>query len=511
MDLNNNAYIKKLGFSKDPFLSTNADKEELLSRYFIAPDYYDDIWGDPLAPSPAIVFGPRGSGKTAQKNMIESRNYDIESILTISYTEHDLSKISSIDQITLDYHLEYLNRLLLVSVFAKLRATDRFTLTHLFNFRKRQYLYALAKRYLKNTPFSFHRNAINSLKTLEDLSVDVWESFKKPISALVKSITKSKGVEVDITGIAENPKDNVSNKENFAVILDYLKALGYQAVYILIDKVDENDLTGGNNPEDSFKFIAPLLKNLEVLETDGVAFKFFLWDALKNDFAKYGRPDRVFSYYLEWNDEQLEEMLCNRVRTFSDNKILSFAELLEDPYDLTKIILFSQGSPRDCIRLCKRIVSEQERSDAAKLKLSRSAVERGIKIFTEVKCRELISNTKAMSTLRKYSRTTIDLEKLVERRLAYTISQARDLLSEWLNYGILAKIGSYRKTMPNKEERSFIQYAFNDIRIAKYCCPNLNVEKFYERKTRACANCDKVYIRDFDLKGWMCPRCSVSN
>ncbi len=509
--MNNNGYIKKLGFKKDPFLSTNADKEELLSEYFIAPDYYDDIWGDPLSPSPVIVFGPRGSGKTAQKNMIESRNSKIDSILTVNYTDHDLSTINNIDEITLDYHLEYLNRLLLVSVFANINKVDGFTLATMFSFKKRQYLYKLAKRYLTNTPFSFHRNAINSLKTLEDLGVDVWDSFKKPINTLVKSLSKAKGAEIDLSEVSIAKKENISNKENFGVILDYLKILGYEAVYILIDKVDENDLTGGNNPEDSFKFIAPLLKNLEILETDGVAFKFFLWDELKIYFAKYGRPDRVFSYYLEWSNTQLEEMLNNRVKTYSDGFVETFASLLQEPSDLKKILFFSQGSPRDCIRICKRIISEQERSNNTMLKLSEATIERGIKIFTKEKSQSLIPDSKTLTVIRKYSLTTVNLLKLIEKRLAYNESHSRELLKVWIDYGILIKIGSLRIENPGSESKSYIQYVFNDLRIAKYACPNLSIEKFLIKKIKSCENCGNIYLRDFDLRKWICPKCSEKN
>lgn len=510
--MDNNGYVKLLGFAKDPFLSTNADKEDLLSKYFIAPDYYDEIWGDPINPSPTIIYGPRGSGKTAQKNMIEFRNSSYKNILTINYTEHDLADVGSIDNITLDYHLEYLNRLLLVSVFANINNIDSFTLANLFTFDKRQYLYKLAKRYLSKTPFSFHQNAIRSLKTIEDLGIDIWDSLSRPISTLINSIGKKEtGLDIDLSGISSKKERNIKNKENFTVILSYLKVLGYDSIYILIDKVDENELTGGNNPEDSFKFIAPLIKNLEILETGGVAFKFFLWDELKQYVAKYGRPDRIFSYYLEWSNEQLIEMLNNRVKTYSEGKIIAFTNLLEDVTDLNKIILFSQGSPRDCIRICKRIISEQERINNMICKIGTEAVERGIKIFTKEICQSIITEPKSLSILGKYSMTTVDLIKLVERRLAYSETLARELLNEWRNYGILEKIGNFQITSTGNENKSYIQYVLNDMRIAKYACPNLTIANFIKKKVKSCSYCGRIYTRDFDQKEWLCPRCSNKN
>lgn len=59
-------YIEFLGFNENPFQYTNADNESnLLDKYFIAPDYFEDVWGDPDSPASNIIYAPRGGGKTA--------------------------------------------------------------------------------------------------------------------------------------------------------------------------------------------------------------------------------------------------------------------------------------------------------------------------------------------------------------------------------------------------------------------------------------------------------------
>ena len=120
-------YLNKLGFVVDPFQHSNADKEvRYLGEYFIAPDYFDSIWGDPDNPVPNIIYAPRGSGKTAQKVMLEHRAREYNNIIYINYTSHDLSEYESIDQITQEYHLKYLNQLLLISFL------DRFVQNELY-------------------------------------------------------------------------------------------------------------------------------------------------------------------------------------------------------------------------------------------------------------------------------------------------------------------------------------------------------------------------------------------
>ena len=288
-------YLLNLGFEINPFQFSNADKEiDYISDYFIKPDYFEDIWGNPYAPVSSIVYAPRGAGKTAQRIMIEKRSKQSPDILTIAYTNHDLTEFKSIDEVGLTYHLTYLNRLLLLAFFKRVQDPD-FQFDFTFSFTERQFLYKVARIYLFDTPASFPNQAISSLKTVEDYAVDIWKGFKEPIADVIRQITKGKGVEIDISTIDIDKKLQLSHKDNFINIIELLKKTGYNSILILIDKVDEQSLTG-NNPEASFKLISELIKDLELLEIASVSFKFFLWDALKQYTVITARPDRVFSY-----------------------------------------------------------------------------------------------------------------------------------------------------------------------------------------------------------------------
>jgi hypothetical protein len=42
---------------------SNADKEvDIIDAYFIKPDYFEDVWGNPYNPVSNIVYAPRGGG-----------------------------------------------------------------------------------------------------------------------------------------------------------------------------------------------------------------------------------------------------------------------------------------------------------------------------------------------------------------------------------------------------------------------------------------------------------------
>lgn len=501
-------FINNLGFETNPFQYSNADKEvEYLNDYFIYPDYFEDVWGNPYNSVSNIVYAPRGGGKTAQRIMIEKRAKDTSDVLAITYTNHDLSKFKKIEDINLEYHLIYLNRLLLISFFNRINDID-FNFNYTFTFSERQYIYKLARIYLYDTPASFPSQAIHSLKTMEDYAMDLWKEFKVPIANVIKQISKNKGFEIDLSNIEIDKKLELSHKNNLFNIIELLKKSGYNSIYILIDKVDEQSLTG-NSPEASFSLISDLIKDLELLETPNLSFKFFLWDALKPYTVAAARPDRVFSYNLNWTWSQIVEMLSKRVKAFSKGKIRNFESLFDNRKSLGRIVLFSELSPRDCIRICNRVLSEQFKENHNSKTFSETAVNRSIELFCREKGQELIVNSTNLKHLTKTNKVSFTIEELVTAKVAADSPAIRNIINPWTTAGFLKKIGLVER----KNAKSVNEYAFQDIRLAFLATPTLNLDQFIELKVRRChiSTCKTFYYRDFDRKPYNCPECNTEN
>ncbi|UVD79379.1 hypothetical protein NWE55_14805 [Myroides albus] len=501
-------FIHNLGFNINPFQYSNADKEvDHLDSYFIKPDYFEDVWGDPYNPVSNIIYAPRGGGKTAQRIMIEKRTKLSTDILAITYTNHDLSEFKKIDEVNLQYHLIYLNRLLLLSFFNRVN-DEKFDFNSIFSFKERQYIYKLARIYLYDTPASFPNQAIQSLKTLGDYAVDLWKGFKEPITNIIKQISKNKGLEIDLSKIEVDKKLEMSHKDNTFNIVDLLKKCNYNSIYILVDKVDEQNLTG-NNPSASFLLIKDLIKDLELLETPNLSFKFFLWDALKPYTVEAARPDRVFSYDLRWTWGQIIEMLSKRVEAYSHGKITNFESLFNNRKSLGRIILFSELSPRDCIRICNRILSEQFKEDPNSLIFSEIVVDRSIEQFCKEKASELIINPTNLKHLTKTNRVSFTIEELVVSKVASDSAAIRNIINPWTTAGYLKKIGLVQR----KNAKSVNEYAFQDIRLAFTATPALSVDDFTKTKVRRCktTTCKTIYYRDFDKKEYECPECNTKN
>lgn len=499
-------YIAKLGFEINPFQFSNADKEvEHLGSYFIKPDYFEDVWGNPYSPVPSIVYAPRGAGKTAQRIMVEKRAKEATDILTISYTNHDLTQFKSIDDVDLTYHLTYLNRLLLLAFFKRIEKAE-FNFDFTFSFNERQYLYKIARIYLYDTPASFPNQAVTSLKTIEDYAIDIWKGFKEPIINVIKQISKSKGLEVDLAKIEIDKKLQLSHKDNFINIIELIKKTGTESIFILIDKVDEQSLTG-NNPEASFKLISELIKDLELLEIPGISFKFFLWDALKQYATISARPDRVFSYDLMWEWDQIRDMVNKRVNAYSNGAISSFQDLFRNKNLFNRIILFSELSPRDCIRICNRVLSEQFKKNPEAILFEDDVVNLAINHFCQEKGSELITNTSNLNHLKKTNRVSFTIEELVVNKVAADSPAIRNIINPWTTAGYLKKIGLvYRKNA-----KAVNEYAYHDIRLAYLSCPALEMNTFIRNKIRRCSleTCKTIFYRDFDKKTYNCPTCNT--
>lgn len=501
-------YLDAIGLENNPFQFYNADKEvDLISNYFIKPDYFEDIWGDPYNPVSNIVYAPRGGGKTAQRIMVEKRAKDFEDILTVTYTNHDLSQFKNINEITLAYHLTYLNRLLLLAFFNRIN-DENFDYNARFSYSERQYIYKITRIYLYETPASFPNQAINALKTVGDRAVDLWNGFKEPIVNVVKQITKSKGLEIDLSNIEIDKKLEFSHRDNFFNINALLNKAGYNSIMVLIDKVDEQNLTG-NNPLSSFILISDLIKDLELLETPNMSFKFFLWDALRPFAMEHARPDRVFSYDLVWTWQQIETMLSKRVSAYSNGKVTNFNSLFKSRKSLGRIILFSELSPRDCVRMCNRILSEQFKVNPNSINFEEHVVNASIESFCKEKSQELITNSSNYNYLTKTNKVSFTIEELVSSKLASDSSKVRNIINPWTSANYLKKIGLVKR----KNAKAVNEYAFQEIRLAFTACPTLDLDEFIEKKVRRCIHqsCKTIFYRDFDIKSFPCPECNTLN
>ena len=291
--------LYNLGFDADPFAKTNADEEERLDRYFIPPPFFNAVFGDLSHPKSAVVFAPRGGGKTAQKRKIELQSEN-EQLLCCTYNTFDISgrKLADVD---LTYHLNNVIRRVLVGVLTALQIQGVNGICK----EDRHLLYLMTKIHLAKLGQSELREAISAVKTFGDTAKEWWNKFTGPVGVALNGLLSKIGFpNADIQKFESDGGTLGSLLDQLSFLRRIAQILCYKCIYILVDRVDENQLTNSSGTN-AFQFIEPLLTDLQVLELDAVSFKFFLWDLLLEDYRSVARPDRVKYYVLEWNHEQL--------------------------------------------------------------------------------------------------------------------------------------------------------------------------------------------------------------
>jgi hypothetical protein len=315
-----NDLLRNLGFERDPFATTNADEEDLLENYFIEPPFFKAVYGDINAPKSVVVYAPRGGGKTALKRRIEL-SARTDAFLNVTYNTFPTANLK-LKEIDLEYHLKNVVGILLVAILSAATSTG------IDNLDKddRHFLYLLAKDHLSRLSRSDLKDAISSVTHLSDKAKEVWNKLTGTISAGLTVALAHFGFKGPELSKFELEKGQIGTlQEQIAFLTKIAPSFGYLSVYILIDKIDENALTGKASA--SLAFIRPVLADLALLEMKGLAFKLFLWDRIEADAREFSRPDRIKTYTLKWTSSQLKEMLSRRLAAHSVKKVTSLKSI----------------------------------------------------------------------------------------------------------------------------------------------------------------------------------------
>ena len=231
------------------------------------------------------------------------------------------------------------------------------------------------------------------------------KKYAGPIGIALEAIKKKWGLDVDLPQNEEPiARQDATMRFHLTKLINALQKLVYTSVYVLVDKVDEAAITG--LAKQTFDLISPLISDLSTLEIPGIAFKFFLWDAIEStyDASGFARRDRVPVFKLDWDIEELGRMLALRMSAYSNGTTNSFNDLVDsDGLDTHKLItLLAAGSPRNMIRLAKRILASALRSGDDIELIPLVAVWAGVRIYADELANELFSQY--LSDLRRVGR-----------------------------------------------------------------------------------------------------------
>jgi hypothetical protein len=360
---------------------------------------------------------------------------------------------------------------------------------------KRHFLYLLSKEHLSQLGRAELKDAIAAVTHISDKAKEVWNSLTGPVSAGLNLALAQWGFKAPEISKFEADKGKAGTlEEQIRFLVGVAPTFGKSSVYVLVDKIDENPLTGGAAA--SVAFIRPLLSDLGILETKGMAFKLFLWDRIEGDALEFSRPDRVRTYKLQWSAPQLKTMLSRRLAAHSEDKISSLASIvaLSRDSDIDELVVrLSGGSPRNIIRICKAIFDQQSELDADVSAVSERAVLAGIEQIAASIAAETVPEN-VLRDLKKLKRADFTVTNVYADVFRISQGSGTQKVQSWQDSGAVIKIGNRQEKGGNRPSNV---YAVTSPVVLKHIFSELNALDFAEKKMRVC-ECGQLVLRDWD-------------
>lgn len=391
-------WLKRHGFIANPFAEREAGREKRLGEYFVPGPYYDDIKGTADDPRTCFVFAARGCGKSAYRVMIERscRPWDSQSdILAVTYTNFSaiVEEVNSdLTKVTLRHHLEAIMREGVLSLFWTLAQQPQ--LFDELSADKQGFFRWLVDNYwaelLRMNRQLVGPDATSGRRGKRQLSRTAREPFEELLHKDQFLEETAVDLVAKLAGIRPLPLEGKATAVRLlGEFVDLAVAAGHQVVYVLVDRVDEFFETA-TNAAACAGFLLPLVSNPKLMEeTPHLVFKFCLPTEIATEMRE--NPafhfDRLPHYELEWQDEDLIEMLRGRVRAFNNQEIESLGEIATEEIAASidqELATLAYGSPRRLLILgdflltaqCRRSATEETRLNRDDLKAARERYER---------------------------------------------------------------------------------------------------------------------------------------
>jgi hypothetical protein len=502
------SFLRSLGFTSNPFSSYVAETEPDIEQYFVKPPYYSQILERGKSAQSFILFGARGSGKSASRIAFykacwirkkEGRSRPLAIVLD------DYQRIlgSGLEKVGVGSFVEEVAFLVIEGLLVWLSALDpseRDLYVNGLTPNEQELVVEVLKRFYINRPqlarSTSAKQALRLLNQAWPTEIKLWADKKwdalADLIAHLSSGLVNRASQTDadlLPGLRELLKLNkaeFSNSEYARALLTRLveiaRIFGFSGVAVLVDKVDETPETNGSAAS-SARLLYPLMSTTQLLEVDGFGWLVYLWDQVKELYGpnEQGvRIDKIANATIQWPEKFLMELVDKRLAFYSQQAITSFAQLcsegLSQRATLEELIRMSMNSPRELIRILDITIREHEESRADG-PLIQSSVDNALDKYVIERLPSLYPKQvlQQVSRINQIQFTNSDLQTVFKSGA----QMVRNRIKKWQDCGIVGQIGS-RPAQGGQQGRDAILYAVIDSRIHRLISRSLVLGPEYE-------------------------------
>lgn len=482
-------YYKGYGFLRYPFgVFTSEGEKEDLSALFLKPDNYSVVL-EGLKNTSAIVIGERGTGKTALSLALQTE-LENDSNLIVRIEDHAALN----EKFDNDSLYQFLTERIASEFF--LRVTERPSILWKYSKEERIDLSMYLHVYVSASSREQLRDKINKTQNgiIKRTSVNLYNygrvvlnyGFKAATQIISDAITKH---------FSSLPKFDIGDTEYFkkyenhiddsfeqskpqylylSKLCKLIKRHAFSKIYIIIDKIDE-DPRFENDAENIAEFVGKIASNNRVLTHEDFHMLLFLWSTPFNYIRSKVRTQKLTLENLAWSRNQLEQVVSQRISTFSDGNITNISQILRDCSSTNIDLLFEMcnGNPRDLWHILNQCFKEQFSIDSSK-PISNDAIASGVKQYvTEFNYYEYYPKKSSART------NSMDVYSYIKHLLKLDAPQfTKDRLNTQARTGgstnnyVLAmeNMGLIKKTT-SKEQGGAVIYMIRDPKV-KYAMEN---------------------------------------
>ena len=362
-------WLALVGFDANPFGAREAESEGVaLGQYFVEYPYFDEVLGSGLQPGTTFLFADRGCGKSANRCMIEEycRLQKTEgNVLAIPYTDFRTAlRAAGGDpaRVTQDMHIHEILRRGVVALLDHLRRHPQL-MQRLYENNRPCWVTLLPPTYLTPT-FVNHLLrqcspglSLTAAALQKAVRKQAWEDLLTTTRDEARPTVQLLALLLNAQAVSDaEPLLPVAQLQEFVQLLRFLD---FDAVYILVDRVDELPETA-QTPQAGVALLRPLLNDLSLLKSPHLAFKFFLPTEMQPAVEAIARTDRIVFRHAMWTSSDLQRLLEARLKAFSDGRVSSLSQVGDvNLRDLDEqLVEQAVGSPRNLIRLGELVFSE---------------------------------------------------------------------------------------------------------------------------------------------------------
>ena len=387
----------KLGFESNPFETFSAENEtQVLNKFYIPPRRYNTIKRGMDNNITNYIFAKRGNGKTA---LLYNLINDLDFKNSLHIVIDDFSKIDiSKDKVELSFLKLTIKKFVETLIFRLIN--NKHILDKFNNVVKRNEIATIIFSYLETISKESYINEIERIKgtyTTNNLKsffnnylINVANSLTSAaLDMLSTTISHALGMQSFLSdkehkyikSLKIDNLENISAYSDIKLIFDKLISLigdlGFTTITIFVDRVDEYPALE-NFPIKISEFIYPISGNTVLTNDSRFSFQFLLWDKLKEPMSKIGvRFDKVTQISIDLKEEELENIMEERLKYYSSGKITSLESIIDIKTSL--IYELADSSPRNMFRLLYTIYNLQEDLDMGNInKITEDAFEKGL-------------------------------------------------------------------------------------------------------------------------------------